>query len=164
MFSVLKSPTSHGFHELFPRLYLQEATYRGVLSYREMIKGMAWQSGEIINRTLSKPKTCLNQTDFTVLSTKCLCNLNLCKPNTCLNQTDFTVPSTKCLCNLNLCGTVKSVWFRQVFGLRRFKLHRHLVDGTVKSVWFRQVFGLVTVWFRQCLNWTNSSVPKGLGW
>ena len=32
--------------------------------------------------------------------------------------------------------------FRQVFGLHRFKLHRHLVDGTVKSVWFKQVFGL----------------------
>ena len=29
--------------------------------------------------------------------------------------------------------------FRQVFGLHRFKLHRHLVDGTVKPVWFRQV-------------------------
>jgi hypothetical protein len=28
-----------------------------------------------------------------------------------------------------------------VFGLDRFKLHRSLVDGTVKSVWFRQVFG-----------------------
>jgi len=27
-----------------------------------------------------------------------------------------------------------------VFGLDRFKLHRHLVDGTVKSVWLRQVF------------------------
>ena len=30
------------------------------------------------------------------------------------------------------------IWFRQVFGLHRFKLHRHLIDGTVKSVWFRQ--------------------------
>ena len=39
-------------------------------------------------------------------------------------------------------GTVNSVWFRQVFGLHRFKLHKHLVDRTVKSVWFRQVFGL----------------------
>ena len=27
-----------------------------------------------------------------------------------------------------------------MFGLHRFKLHRHLVDGTVKSVWFQQVF------------------------
>jgi hypothetical protein len=38
---------------------------------------------------------------------------------------------------------------RQVFGLHRFKLHRHLVDGTVKSVWFRQVFGLLRVRLRQ---------------
>jgi hypothetical protein len=34
------------------------------------------------------------------------------------------------------------VQLRQVFGLHRFILHRHLVDGTVNSVWFRQVFGL----------------------
>jgi hypothetical protein len=32
----------------------------------------------------------------------------------------------------------KFVQFRQVFGLHRFKLHRHLVDST-ESVWFRQV-------------------------
>ena len=38
-----------------------------------------------LNRTLNKPKTCLNQTDLTVQSTQCLCNLNLCKPNSCLN-------------------------------------------------------------------------------
>jgi hypothetical protein len=38
--------------------------------------------------------------------------------------------------------TEQFVQFRQVFGLDRFKLHRHLVDGTVKAVWFRQVFGL----------------------
>ena len=36
-----------------------------------------------------------------------------------------------------------------MFGLHRFKLHRHLVDGTVNSVWFRQVFGLLRVLFRQ---------------
>jgi hypothetical protein len=45
-----------------------------------------------LNRTLVKPKTWLNQTDFTVPSTKCLCNLNLCKPNTCLNWTNLSVP------------------------------------------------------------------------
>ena len=44
-----------------------------------------------LNRTLSKPKTCLNQTDFTVPSTKCLYNFNLCKPNTCLNWTNYSV-------------------------------------------------------------------------
>ena len=38
---------------------------------------------------------------------------------------------------------------RQVFGLHRFKLHRHLVDGTVKSVWYRRVFGLLRVRFRK---------------
>jgi len=31
-------------------------------------------------------------------------------------------------------GTEKFVQFRQVFGLHRFKLHRHLVDGIVKCV------------------------------
>jgi hypothetical protein len=36
-----------------------------------------------------------------------------------------------------------------LFSLDRFKLHRHLVDGTVKCVWFRQVFGLLRVRFRQ---------------
>jgi hypothetical protein len=41
------------------------------------------------------------------------------------------------------------VQFRQVFGLHRFQLHRHLVDVTVMSVWFRQVFGLLRVRFRQ---------------
>jgi len=46
------------------------------------------------------------------------------------------------LSNLNPFGTEEFVQFRQVFGLYRFKLHRHLVDGTVKSVWLRQVFGL----------------------
>jgi hypothetical protein len=55
----------------------------------------------------------------------------------------------------DLFGTDKFVQFRQVFGLHRFKLHRHLVDGTVKSHWFRQVFGLLRVRFRQvspCVN------------
>jgi hypothetical protein len=45
-----------------------------------------------LNCTLSKPKTCLNHTDFTVPSTKCLYNLNLCKPNTCLNWTNSSIP------------------------------------------------------------------------
>ena len=48
-------------------------------------------------------------------------------------------------------GTEEFVLFRQVFGLHRFKLQRHLVDGTVKSVWFRQIFGLLGVRFRQIL-------------
>ena len=46
-------------------------------------------------------------------------------------------------------GTDKFVQFKQVFGLHRFRLHRHLVDGTVKSDWLRQVFGLLRVRFRQ---------------
>ena len=45
--------------------------------------------------------------------------------------------------------TEEFVQFRQVFGLHGFKLHRHLVDVIVKSVWFRQVFGLLRVRFRQ---------------
>ena len=48
-------------------------------------------------------------------------------------------------------GTEQFVQFRQVFGLHRFKLHRHLVDGTVKPVWFRQVLYLLRVQFRQVL-------------
>jgi hypothetical protein len=43
-------------------------------------------------KILSKPKTCLSQTNLTVPSTKFLCNLNLCKPNTCLNWTISSVP------------------------------------------------------------------------
>ena len=50
-----------------------------------------------LNWILSKPKTCLNQTDFIVPSIKCLCNLNLCKPSTCLNWTNSLVPKGFCL-------------------------------------------------------------------
>jgi hypothetical protein len=46
---------------------------------------------------------------------------------------------------VNSFGTEEFVQFRQVFGLHRFKLHSYLVYRTVKSVWFRQVFGLLTV-------------------
>jgi hypothetical protein len=42
-------------------------------------------------------------------------------------------------------GTVKSVWIRQVFSLLRVQLQRHLADRTVKIVWIRQVFGLLRV-------------------
>ena len=45
----------------------------------------------------------------------------------------------------NLYQTEESFQFRQVFGLHRFKIHRHLVDRIVKFVWFRQVFGLLRV-------------------
>ena len=50
------------------------------------------QTGFAVLWNLSKPKTCLNHTDFTVPYTKSLCNLNLCKPNTCLNWTNCQVP------------------------------------------------------------------------
>ena len=46
-----------------------------------------------LNRTLSKPKTCLNKTHFIVPSTQCLYNLNLSKPNTCLNWTNSSIPN-----------------------------------------------------------------------
>ena len=46
----------------------------------------------ILQWNLFKPKTCLNQTHFTVLSTKCLCNFSLCKPSTCLNWANYSVP------------------------------------------------------------------------
>ena len=45
-----------------------------------------------------------------------------------------------------------------MFGLHRFKLHRHLVDGTIKSVWFRQEFGLLRVRFRQVSLYCNLSI------
>jgi hypothetical protein len=45
--------------------------------------------------------------------------------------------------------TEEFVQFRQVFGLHRFKSHRHWVDRTVKSVWFRQVISLLSVQLRQ---------------
>jgi hypothetical protein len=51
--------------------------------------------------------------------------------------------------SVNPFGTDEFVQFIQVFGLHRFKLHRHLVDGIVKSVWFSQVFGLLRVRFKQ---------------
>ena len=41
--------------------------------------------------------------------------------------------------------TEEFVQFRQVFGLHRLKLRRHLVDWTVKSFLFRQVDGLLRV-------------------
>ena len=41
---------------------------------------------------MRKQKTCLSQTDFTILYDKSLCNLNLRKPNTCLNGTNYPVP------------------------------------------------------------------------
>ena len=56
-----------------------------------------------LNRTLSKPKTCLNQTHFTVPSTKCLCNFNLSKPNTCLKWTNSTVPKGFSLDRFHCC-------------------------------------------------------------
>jgi hypothetical protein len=46
----------------------------------------------ILQWNLFKPKTCLNQTHFTVLLTKCLCNFSLCKPSTCLNWANYSVP------------------------------------------------------------------------
>ena len=58
-----------------------------------------------LNRTLSKLKTCLNQTVFRVPSTKYLFNLNLCKPNTCLNRTNSSFPKgfglDRFYCNIN---------------------------------------------------------------
>ena len=62
-------------------------------------------------------------------SESCIYNVYYIYSKTCLNQTPLGL--------------------KNLFSLDRFKLHRHLVDGTVKCVWFRQVFGLIRVWFRQ---------------
>jgi hypothetical protein len=66
-----------------------------------------------------------------------------------LNLQFFTSINNVSWIHQSCLGSLEFVQFRQVFGLHRFKLHRHLVDGTVKSVWFRQVFGLLRVQFRQ---------------
>jgi hypothetical protein len=50
-----------------------------------------------------------------------------------------------------------------VFGLHRFKLHRHLVDRTVKPVWFRQVFGLLRVQLRQVFGLLRVQIRQVFG-
>ena len=47
-----------------------------------------------------------------------------------------------------------------MFGLHRFKLHRHVVDGTVKFVWFRQIFGLLRIRFIQVSLYIQSVISK----
>ena len=68
------------------------SSFNTILCPLQLKINLPWYSETCLNRTPSKPKTCLNQTDFTVPSTKYLCNLNLCKPNTCLNRTNSSVP------------------------------------------------------------------------
>ena len=71
-----------------------------------------------LHRTPSKLKTCLIQTDFTVTSTKCLCNFNLCKPNTCLNWTKSSVPKgfgiDRFYCTLHITWLIYSCLFNTV--------------------------------------------------
>ena len=50
-----------------------------------------------------------------------------------------------------------------MFGLHRFKLHRHLVDGTVKSVWFRVWFGLDKFSVDSGFGLDKFSVDSGFG-
>ena len=71
-----------------------------------------------LNQTLSKLKTCLNQTDFTVLSNKYLCTLNLSK--------------------LNKFFSSKGVRFRQVLLYNQTCLMRPS-KGTVKYGHIKQV-------------------------
>jgi hypothetical protein len=54
---------------------------------------------------------------------------------TCLNRTPLGLNHLFCL--------------DRYFDLHRLKLHTHVEVGTVKCVWFRQVFGLLRVRFRQ---------------
>ena len=74
-----------------------------------------------LNQTLSKPKTCLSQTDLTVSSTECLCNLNLCKPNTCLNWKIFFSP--------------KGVQFRQVLPYCCYRCSINMTDFPVVKIY-----------------------------
>ena len=89
---------------------------------------------------------------------------NLCKSDSA-NRTFWmqviVIEEKRNLSKPNPFGTDKFVQFRQVFGLHRFKLQRHLVDGTVMSVWFRQVYGLLSVRFRQVsLYWQKFKIRQ----
>jgi hypothetical protein len=64
--------------------------------------------------------------------------------------------------NLSKQNHFQTVQFRQVFDLSRSKLHRNFVHGIVKSVWFRQVFGLLRVQFRQVSLYIYSSCISSL--
>ena len=93
-------------------------------------------SERCLNWTLNKPKTCLNQTDFTVPPTKCLCNLNLCKPNTCLNWANSSVPKRFCLdrfyCTRLLCMSLNmdKIYMLGVLVKRVWRYQRPKVKGT----------------------------------
>ena len=89
---------------------------------------------------------------FVPITVRCIFSL-LILPTSCKhNKFTLQYNINKYMYNLSKpshSGTEEFVQFRQVFGLHRFKLHRHLVDGTVKSVWFLQDFGFLWVQFRQ---------------
>jgi hypothetical protein len=56
---------------------------------------------------------------------------------------------SKTYLNRILLGLTNLFSWDRYFAYAGFKLQRHLVDGAVKSLWFRQVFGLLRVRFRQ---------------
>ena len=90
-----------------------------------------------LNRTLIKPKTCLNQTYFTVSSTKCLCNLNLCKPNTCLNWTNSSVPKGFGLDRFLLyIGSCKSIYHAIM-----------TMTGPMNNIWIILVYRIFICYF-----------------
>jgi len=78
-----------------------------------------YYSKTCLNWTLSKLKTCLSQTDFTVPSTKCLCNLNMRKPNNCLNWTNSSVPKGYGLDRFLL--YMAFAWFYQRLGVKTWQ-------------------------------------------
>jgi len=102
----------------------------------------AYYSETCLNRTLSKLKTCLNKTDLTVPSTKCLCNMNLCKPNTRLNWINYLVPKGFCLDRFYC--TTKVVSSNPTHG--ELYSIQHYVIKFVSNLW--QVSGFLrTLWF-----------------
>ena len=75
-----------------------------------------------LSHALSKLKTCLSQTDFTVPSTECLYNLNLCKPSTCLNWPNSSVPKEFSL------DRFYCIFFSDSFKKLTVKVPQHLKD------------------------------------
>ena len=84
-------------------------------------------------------------TNYLIFTIKWFARFLLDRMHTKFNENIHTVKPAK----TEPLGPDKFVQLRQVFVLHRFKLHKHLIDGTVKSAWFRKVFGLTRVRFRQ---------------
>jgi hypothetical protein len=85
----------------------------------------------IINsETWVKPKTCLNQTDFTLSSTKSLCNFNLCKPSTCINWTNYSVQKGFSLDRFYCCNILIIIFKKLISTYPSLKKQRWIIFYT----------------------------------